>query len=609
MGNDLLGVLNVESSNPNNFSDSDERLLAGLAGLAAVALQNARAYEREKHLVEEAQALNDISKDITSQLDFTHVFGLILEKAMELTNSLFGALLLYDPRQNDLWIAAARGGAEDKKGSRLRLDQGIVGCVARTMKLLNVDTTQEPWKDIYVEFAPEIHFELAVPLLAGSELRGILNVESGFSKNFTERDERLLTGLADLAVIALQNAERYEKAEREAQRFVLLYKAGRELGNITEWTQLEQAYDIILWIAEEYGQSQAVIYSYDDETQKLVLIRASQHLGLPTFPEMNLDEGLNKQIRRERHPIVIADIQNPPQGISIKLSDPKIGSLVITPIMFEDRYYGHLALYHQNIGHFQSNDATFTRGLAQQLADTMYRLETAKARQELEHMSSIGQSAIGIAHRLGNDLGLVEFYTSDIRSTLETLGATNGFVSERLNDIVRSVQAALSFSKDLKSELAHLGIQEETAGEPIMVSPRALLEETSTFPSLPPNIQMFMQIDDDVATVRVMHNLVIDILHHLVTNAIQAMPDGGKITLRVRNVGRLVVMEVIDTGVGIPPGKLSRIFDLFYSTKGSSGFGLWSARRNALRNHGDLKVESVLGQGTTFTLLLPRADG
>ena len=68
-GNTLWGVLNIESPNLNNFSESDERLLQGLADLAVIALQNAHAYEREKRLAEEAQALNQISKEITSQLD------------------------------------------------------------------------------------------------------------------------------------------------------------------------------------------------------------------------------------------------------------------------------------------------------------------------------------------------------------------------------------------------------------------------------------------------------------------------------------------------------------------------------------------------------------
>jgi signal transduction histidine kinase len=65
---------------------------------------------------------------------------------------------------------------------------------------------------------------------------------------------------------------------------------------------------------------------------------------------------------------------------------------------------------------------------------------------------------------------------------------------------------------------------------------------------------------------------------------------------------------VSDTGAGIPPEHLGHIFDLFFSTKDQgSGFGLWSAQRNALKNRGKLEVFSQINQGTTFALLLPRA--
>ena len=96
-----------------------------------------------------------------------------------------------------------------------------------------------------------------------------------------------------------------------------------------------------------------------------------------------------------------------------------------------------------------------------------------------------------------------------------------------------------------------------------------------------------------------------DILNNLVANACEAMLNGGTITLRAHNEGRSVAIEVADNGVGIPKQQQQKIFDLLFSTKSSFGFGLWSARRNALRSHGELKVESELGQGTTFTLLLP----
>jgi signal transduction histidine kinase len=88
---------------------------------------------------------------------------------------------------------------------------------------------------------------------------------------------------------------------------------------------------------------------------------------------------------------------------------------------------------------------------------------------------------------------------------------------------------------------------------------------------------------------------------------VEALPrDGGTIILGARNAGEYVNIYVKDNGVGIESGRQLRIFDLFYSTKGGFGFGLWSARRNALANGGDLTVESYPGKGTTFSLLLKK---
>src|SRR5579872_7329075 len=122
--NQILGVLNVESRTANNFTESDERLLKGLADLAVIALQNAQAYEREKRLAAESQVLNEVSKVITSQLDSLRVFDLILEKALELTDSTLGTLNLYDDEANELYMVTERGVANARKGFRQKLQEG-----------------------------------------------------------------------------------------------------------------------------------------------------------------------------------------------------------------------------------------------------------------------------------------------------------------------------------------------------------------------------------------------------------------------------------------------------------------------------------------------------
>ena len=603
-GDELRGVLDVESPNLNNFTQGDKRLLEALADLAVVALHNAQAFEREKRSARESRALNEISQEIASQIDPVNIFHLILRKALELTGSSIGSLHLYDPDLHDLGMAAEYGVAEEKKGQRQKLGRGIVGYVAIHKRPCNIeDVTQPSWNELYVEFFPGVRSELAVPMLEGNELRGVLNVESLEVDHFQEDDEQVLKGLADLSVVALQSTERYKKASREAQHSEMLYQAGRELANITNWEQLQQVYDIILRIAEEHSPCQVVIRRYDDVTQELVLLRTSQYQINPPFQYIKLDEGLNGQVARERRTRVIYDTQNPPPDMALKLSDTATRSLLIIPIQFKDRYYGNFALGHRETGYFRGSEIGFFEGLTDQLASTIYRLETTKARQEFEKISSFGQSAFELTHRLANDLGLVEFYTDGIQKQMRKFGIADELVTENLNDIVQSVRKVLSFSTKLKQELVN-----PMGDEPVLISPQELLKEAMIVPSMPSPIRMSMEIVNSVGLVRVIRSQVADILHNLVTNAIDAMPQGGKIILQARNSGRFVALEVIDTGIGIPAQQQEEIFDLTFSTKKSSGFGLWSARRNALLNRGELRVKSQPGH-TAFTLLLPRTDG
>ncbi len=599
-GSELRGVLNIESPLPNCFDEGDERLLQGLADLAIIALQNAQAYEREKRLAAEARAINQISKEITSQLDQDYVFNLILEKALELTSSMTGTLELYDPQWHDLRLVAERGVVEERKHQRLSLDQGVVGYVARHKEICNVDPSQSPWKEVYVLSIPGTRSELAVPMLARNELCGVLNVESPFPNNFKENDERSLQALAQLAVVALQNAERYIKAETAAKLSNLLYQAGQELGKITEFSELDQVYDVLMNVAQKYCDGRVVISQYKDDTREFEVIRTTQYQDHLPFPKKNLIG----QMIRERGAILIYDIHNPPEDlVLIKLSDPKVRSFVAIAVEFKERYYGNIEISHQEVGHFVDEDVRFVRGLTQQLASTIYRLETVKARQEFEQISSVGHSTFELTHRLANDLALVQFYTSDIEWRMEKLGITDTFIDEKLNDIVASVQGVLTFSDKLKRALVN-PVEEE----PVLMSPQELFKEALMMPSIPPNIQIHLEIDQGVRPVLIIPSQVSDILRNLVANAIDALPQGGQVTLLARNSGHFVALEVTDTGSGILPQYQSKIFDLSFTTKGSSGFGLWSARRNALRNHGDLRVESELGR-TTFTLLLPRTDG
>jgi signal transduction histidine kinase len=103
------------------------------------------------------------------------------------------------------------------------------------------------------------------------------------------------------------------------------------------------------------------------------------------------------------------------------------------------------------------------------------------------------------------------------------------------------------------------------------------------------------------------HNTLRRAVLNLVQNALDAMPQGGKITLAGQRTAQAVQLQVRDTGSGIPPEHLGQIFEPLYTTKpGGTGLGLYITHEIVAAHSGQIAVESIAGQGTVFTLTFPR---
>ena len=123
------------------------------------------------------------------------------------------------------------------------------------------------------------------------------------------------------------------------------------------------------------------------------------------------------------------------------------------------------------------------------------------------------------------------------------------------------------------------------------------------------NIRIVCDCPPDVPSVHGDPEPLRQALFNLAINACQAMPNGGTLRLSAQPAsGRRVALTVEDTGVGIPPTHLPRIFDLYFTTKaGGSGIGLSMVFRTIQLHDGEVEVQSTPGTGTTFRILLPQA--
>lgn len=165
----------------------------------------------------------------------------------------------------------------------------------------------------------------------------------------------------------------------------------------------------------------------------------------------------------------------------------------------------------------------------------------------------------------------------------------------RLDDVV---QGFLKFSRPEDLKLQPVSLADVFAEVVPIVKPEA--EQRRVHIAVGP--QVAPEVNGDPTMLRQM-------ILNLALNACQAMPDGGTVTIACEPArGRRVKLTVADTGVGIKPEHLQRIFDLYYTTKEKgSGIGLSMVYRTVQMHDGEIEVQSTPGKGTTFTILLPQA--
>lgn len=216
--NRVLGVLLADSKlSGEAFSEDDLQLLSVLGSLAAVTEENAALIERLKQKTARLNALLEISRALNSTLDPHQLLELVLTKAIELTEASGGSVMLVDKVSGRLNIVAARGLSPNTiENLKLELGQGITGWVAREKKPLLVKDVKQDAR--YIQANEAVQSELAVPLLDGDELIGVVNMDAFMTNAFDEDDASLLLTLAGLASVAIRNARLFEELRSRGQQ-------------------------------------------------------------------------------------------------------------------------------------------------------------------------------------------------------------------------------------------------------------------------------------------------------------------------------------------------------------------------------------------------------
>ncbi len=214
-----------------------------------------------------------------------------------------------------------------------------------------------------------------------------------------------------------------------------------------------------------------------------------------------------------------------------------------------------------------------------------------------EKLAVLGQLAGGVAHELRNPLGVISNATYFLKNTLPEADETTKEYLELISDEVSSSEKIISdllgLSRVLPAE------KEET---PIAEIVDRVLER---HPALI-DIEVIREIPDDISPIFVDPQQIEQVLFNLAQNAYQAISGKGKLIIKARDKGETIHLKVTDTGAGISKQNMQKLFDPLFTTKARGiGLGLAISKRLMEANGGSIEVESEVGIGTTFTVILP----
>jgi len=228
--------------------------------------------------------------------------------------------------------------------------------------------------------------------------------------------------------------------------------------------------------------------------------------------------------------------------------------------------------------------------------------ERTKQLKDTERLVAIGQTAGMVGHDLRNPLQtlLGELYLA--KSEVEGLG--DGEAKDNLKESIRLIEEQVAYMDKIVSDLQAFVQPVKIDKKPIDLK-QLLADVLDTVP-VPSSISVKTECQEVFPAVKADAHLLKRVLINLVTNAVQAMPNGGNLTLKVANSPDQVTVSVVDTGVGIADKIKNQIFTPLFTTKPrGQGFGLAVCKRVIEAHGGCITFESTEGKGATFTIQFP----
>jgi PAS domain S-box-containing protein len=442
------------------------------------------------------------------------------------------------------------------------------------------------------------------------------------------------------------DVEDYKQAEQRLQtqleRMHLLYQITHAIG---ERQDLQSIFQVVVRSLEDdlpidfgcvclYDMAQAAltVTCIGSKSQPL-----ARELAMTDHACIAIDQnGLSRCVRGQL--VYEPDTNRAHFPFSQRLTHGGLRSLVVAPLLVESKVFGVLVAARRDAHSFSSADCEFLRQLSEHVALAAHQAQLYEALQQAyddlrqtqqavlqqERLRALGQMASGIAHDINNAVSPVALYTESLLENEPNLSA-------RARGYLETMQHAIN---DVAATVARMREFYRQREEPLMLTPvllNRLVQQVidltrARWVNMPQKqgimVEVRSQLTSDLPAIMGVESEIREALTNLIFNAVDAMPEGGTLTLRTQIAAgapdadgpptrKQVQVELTDTGIGMDEETRRRCLEPFFTTKGERGTGLGLAMVYGImqRHSAEIEIDSAIGKGTTVRLSFPVPAG
>ena len=561
--------------------------------------------------VERLEALHGVSEVIHSTLEPQAALQLIVSEAVRLVKASSGSVVLLNPTTGCLEIQAASGLPPESMTLRLKMGEGITGTVARKGTALRIgDVRLDPR---YVEINSNVRSELAVPLEVAGETRGVINVDSERVDAFTAEDENLLHDLARQAARVIENTWRFEQSRLKAGLFESLISVSQ---GINSTQGLHQTLQVVTREACKLMQGKMCSLLLLDETGEWLDLAAS-HGASDAYkkkPRLLVADSFVGVIVRRKKALQLDNVQTSGRYQNAALAWKEgLVSLLSVPMIYARKAIGALNIYKGEVHNFSNEEVKILGALAELSGVAIEKARLHERTVDLEErllqnekLSAIGLLAAEVAHEIRNPLTVIKmlYHSLDLKfPPADPRSRDTEVIGERLNHLNKIVEQILLFARNAEPSFSEVDVNNLIGDLVLLIRHKLATQRIELLQDLSPEIPLISA--DATQLGQAFLNLAL--------NAIEAMPEGGKLKITTRhttpsggNSGRLDI-EFGDSGHGMSEDQQKQAFKSLLQTtkKTGTGLGLAIVGKIIETHGGQVAVNSKVGEGTVFRLSFP----